>query len=256
VGAYAWDAELDIVDGNGLRPMFDPVVVVLLLVGLVFAVRERRNPVMIAALLCLVILPLPAVLQRGSIMRQPVGAAPYVALIAALPLAFMWRAALDAWGNRRVAAVALGGVAVVLLVATTTITVHDYFWVWRKDSWPRYIYHAPTTTAATYLRDLPGDDDPGGRPFVLYYSWQTPIRIEIIQFLAPDVEGSDRSFEYSEFGGSIEVFDRSRPTVFLLMEEYAYLLPEIEERYPGGTIRRVTRDGKYEFIAYELPPEP
>lgn len=249
VGAYAWDGELDIVDGNGLRPMFDPVVVVLLLAGLVFAVRERRNPVVIAALLCLFIIPLPAVLQRGSIMREPVGAAPYVALIAALPLAFMWRTALEGWAERRIAAMAVGGVAIALLVATTTITVRDYFWVWRKDDWPRFIYHAPTTTAADYMRGLPDD------AFVLYYSWQTPIDIEIIQFLAPDVEGSDRSFEYSDFGGSIEVFDRSRPTVFLLMQEYEYLLPEIEERYPGGTTVRVTRDGKYEFIAYELPPE-
>jgi 4-amino-4-deoxy-L-arabinose transferase-like glycosyltransferase len=253
VGAYAWDGDLDIVDGNGIRPMFDPVVVALLLAGLAFGIRERRNPVAIAAIVCLVIIPLPAVLQRGSIMRQPVGAAPYVAFFAALPLAFMWRAALQAWGEEggrgRLAAIAVGGMAAALLVATTAITVRDYYWVWRKDDWPRYIYHAPTTTAADYMRGLPEGT------FVLYYSWQTPINIEIIQFLAPDVEGSDRSYEFSDFGASIEVYDRSRPTVFLLMEEYEYLLPDIEARYPGGTVVRATRDGKLDFVAYELPAE-
>jgi hypothetical protein len=185
-------------------------------------------------------------------MRQPVAAAPYIAFFAALPLAFMWRTAVQAWadgGRARLAAFAIGGVAASLLVATTVITVRDYYWVWRKDEWPRFIYHAPTTTASDYMRGLPDD------AFVLHYSWQTPIDVEIIQFLAPDVDGSDRSFEFSDFGGSIEVFDRSRPTVFVLMLEYEYLLPEIQARYPGGTTVYATRDGKFEFVAYELPAQ-
>ena len=41
----------------------------------------------VAAICCLVIIPLPATLQQGSVMRQPVAVAPYVALLAALPLA-------------------------------------------------------------------------------------------------------------------------------------------------------------------------
>jgi len=42
-GAYAWDAPLDNVDGNGLRPMFDPPTLILLGIGVVMAVRRRRE---------------------------------------------------------------------------------------------------------------------------------------------------------------------------------------------------------------------
>jgi hypothetical protein len=91
--AYAWDAPLDIVDGNGQRPMFDPPTVILLLAGLVIAFQRRREPMVVAAVCCFVIIPLPAVPQEGSIMRQPMAAAPYAMLLAALPLASLWR-----WG--------------------------------------------------------------------------------------------------------------------------------------------------------------
>ena len=38
--------------------------------------------------------------------------------------------------------------------------------------------------------------------------------------------------------------------------EALYLrLPEIQARYPGGTTVYATRDGKFEFVAYELPAQ-
>jgi hypothetical protein len=136
-----------------------------------------------------------------------------------------------------------------VLGIVTAITVHDYFWVWRKDEWPRYIYHAEITTAADYMDGLPEDT------FILYYSDRSPIDIEVIRFLAPDIEGSDRSVEWSDFNASIEVPDRTRPVAFVLLGGYDRLLPEIQERYPGGTTRVLMRDGKYDLTAYELPAD-
>jgi hypothetical protein len=89
----------------------------------------------------------------------------------------------------------------------------------------------------------------------LFYSERAPLDLESRQFLAPDVFGSDRSAEFGPFGESLQVYDRDRLTVFVLLDRYVDLLPEIEARYPGGIVRVFERDGKFEFVAYELPPQ-
>ena len=246
-GAYAWDAPLDNVDGNGLRPMFDPATLVLLGIGLVMAVRRRREPMVVAALCCLFIIPLPAVLQRGSIMRQPLGAAPFAMFFAALPLAALWR---FAWRARWPAGTLAASAAVMVLALISAVTVHDYFWTYRKDPWPRTIYFSEMTTVSEYMRDLPADT------LILFYSERATINLETRQFLAPDVRGTDRSREFSDFDGSIDLPDRKQPVAFVLLGSYLPLLPRIEAKYPGGEERIVERDGKTEFYAYELPAEP
>ncbi len=128
--AYAWDGERDEVDASGLRATFDPATLILLALGLAMAVRRRREPMVIAALCCFFIIPLPAVLQQGSITREPLGAAPYAMFFAALPLAAIWRAAIESRDRWRIPA--MGAVAgIVAIIAATT--VHDYFWTWRRD---------------------------------------------------------------------------------------------------------------------------
>jgi 4-amino-4-deoxy-L-arabinose transferase-like glycosyltransferase len=283
--AYAWDAPLDIVDGNGQRPMFDPPTVILLLAGLVIAFQRRREPMVVAAVCCFVIIPLPAVPQEGSIMRQPMAAAPYAMLLAALPLASLWRWGVglgassprdaDEGERRRTSddgradnpssivhhpssatsrsnrlsaphAVALA-IPAILLAAITFTTVHDYFWTLRKDDWIRLIYFSQMTTASDYMRELPPDT------YVLFYSERASINLETRQFLAPDVQGADRSSEFNPGDTSTDIPDRSRPTAFVLLDKYLPLLPDIERRYPGGTERKILRDGKIEFYAYEVP---
>ena len=81
--------------------------------------------------------------------------------------------------------------------------MHDYFWTWRKDAWPRHIYHAQITTAADYMDDLPEGT------FVLFYSGRASLDLEVFQFLAPDVDGANRSSEFSSFGRSVVWIARS-----------------------------------------------
>ncbi len=245
IETYTWRGQLDNVDGNGLRPMFDAPTLLLLVAGLVLAVRRRREPMVIAALCCFVIIPLPAVLQRGSIMRQPVAAAPFAMYIAALPLAYAVRASRSRPATMRaLAAVSVAGV--IALIAT--ITVRDYFWTWRKDDWPRYVYFSQMTSASLYMRELPRD------AYVLFYSDRASINLETRQFLAPDVRGEDRSAEFA--GGVTSPPARRGPTVYVLLGAYLDRLPEIEAEQPGGIARTFERDGKVEFIAYEVPASP
>jgi hypothetical protein len=247
VAAYAWDGNRDFVDASGLRPAFDAPTLILLAVGLVMAVRRRREPMMIAALCCFLIIPLPAVLQRGSITRQPLGAAPFAMFFAALPLAAIWRAAWESHERWRLPA--MGAVAAIVAIITA-ITVRDYFWTWRRAEFVRFVYHAEITAASSYMRTLPQDDA------IFFYSDRHPFSLETRQFLAPDVRASDRSSEFGSLGGSIQIDDRSRPVVFVLLGRYRSLLPKLERTYPGGRAAEVTHDGVTEFVAYELPPAP
>jgi hypothetical protein len=241
--AYARAERPDTVDGNGsVRPVFDPLTLVLIAAGLLLAWRYRREPMVIAALCGLVILPLPAVLQKGSIMREPVGAAPYAMFFAALPLAALWR---SGWQQRNALARYAPPVAACAAVALIAgVTVHDYFWTMRKDPFVRTIFFSQETSASTYMRTLPADT------YVYFYSDRAPLSLETRQFLAPDVRGEDRS---AEFGGAESIPDNARrPSVFILMGRYEPLLGQIEAQYPGGEEQVVERDGKFEFAAYRL----
>ncbi len=245
VSTYTYDADPDTVDANGQRPVFDAVMLLLLAAGAPLAIARRREPIIILALVCLVVIPLPAVLQRGSVMRQPVAAAPYAALLAALPLAALWRRALAAEAGAR--AVAIAGVCAAL-AAVTFITVHDYFGTWNGSRLVRYVYHEDVTSVAQYMDRLSPD------AYVYFYSDRHPLDLETIAFLAPDAQGEDRSSEFSAHDASIEDIDREHRVVFVLVAGYRDLIRDIEVRYPGGTRVTGARDGHTTFLAYELAP--
>ena len=241
--AYAWHGRVDYVDGNGLRPIFDPLTLALLLVGLVFAWRYRRNPLIIAALCCFVIIPLPAVPQKGSIMREPVGAAPYAMLFAALPLAAAWR-----WGMRRPDVVQRwlpAGAACVAVVVIGAWTVRDYFGKVPGSDVTRFVYSSQVTSASSFMSTLPDGS------YVYFYSDRWPFRIETRQYLAPHVQGEDRS---EEFAGTVSIptVDPAQRSVFIVLGRYEPMLASIEARYPGGRETIETRDGKFEFAAYQV----
>lgn len=245
--AYVWDGHPDAVDASGIRPTFDWPTLALLAAGLLLAVRRRREPMVIAALCCVFVIPLPAVLQQGSITRQPLGAAPFAMLIAALPLAAAWRAAMTARAEARLPIVAgiFGTIAVM-----AAITGRDYFWTWRNDSLTAFVYHVEITAASEYMQTLPPDTT------VYFYSDRHPFRLETRRFLAPNAHGSDRSSEFTAFNGSIRIFDRSRPVVFVLLGRYRSLAPDLEAAYPGGRLITGTHAGITEFLAYEVAPAP
>src|SRR5207249_3747776 len=192
------------------------------------------------------------------------GAAPFVMFFAALPLAWVWRHAIATdtrestaehgsatsratsmvmWTERTSDQGSLGPGTRALAAATVVLpivvigwlTIHDYFWTWRHDALKRLVYSQQITSASLYMETLPPD------AYVYFYSERNPFSLETRQFLAPDVEGEDRSSEFSGGGGSIDGINRSRRAVFVLLGAYLPLLSEIESRYPGGE-ERIGRD--------------
>jgi 4-amino-4-deoxy-L-arabinose transferase-like glycosyltransferase len=243
---YIWDGKPDYVDASGLRAMFDPMTLSLLAIGLVMAFRARREPLVIAAVCCVVIVPLPALLQTGSMMREPLGAAPFLMFIAALPLAALWRWGLRAGPSAKAMLVAVVALAPVAFIGATT--VHDYFQTWRYDETTRYVYHQEITSASLYMRTLPAN------AYVLLYSDRHPLDLETRQFLSPDTLGEDRSREFSTLDTSLDLPRWKGPVVFVLLAEYLPLIDDLERRYPRGIETTASHDGKTDFYAYEVEP--
>ena len=242
LNAYTWQGTQDYIDASGERPALDWPTLVLLGAGVAMAARRWRDPMTIFAICCLFVIPLPAVLQRGSITREPLGAAPYVMFFAALPMAAVWRAARQTRAPWRLAAM----VAIASIVGIiSAITVRDYFSTWRRSELVQFAYHAEITSASEYISKLPDDT------YVYFYSDRHPFKLEVRQFLAPDARGSDRSFEFSDSRASIAI-DRPGPVTFVLLGTYRFMLPALEDRYPDGHAVLGTHDGVTEFEAYEV----
>jgi 4-amino-4-deoxy-L-arabinose transferase-like glycosyltransferase len=243
---YIWDGKTDYVDASGLRPMFDPMTLALLAIGLMMAFRARREPLVIAAVCCAVIVPLPALLQTGSMMREPLGAAPFLMFIAALPLAALWRWSVRAGPSARGMLFAAAALAPIVVIGATT--VRDYFQTWRYDATTRYVYHQEITSASLYMRTLPSN------AYVLFYSDRHPLDLETRRFLSPDTLGEDRSAEFSSANGALYLPAWKGPVVFILLGRYLPLINELEQRYPGGIEGEVRHDGLVDFYAYEVEP--
>lgn len=245
-GAYAWDGVPDLVDGASPdgRPMFDKATLVLLVAGVGYAAYNWRKTPNLLALTLLAIIPLTSVLQTNSTYRGVLGLAPFVAYFCALPLAWAWEKSLDLAPHLR-RGVYAGVVVVIAFIGYTN--VHAYFGPWADSALFRWVYTQEISEASEYLETLPQ------RPYVYFFSARWRFDYETRQYLAPDLHGEDRS---ERFGRSQSLdIDRSRDSVFMLLNPYFDRLPEIERLYPGGT-EYVGKEGNVTlFIAYYVPKQ-
>ena len=138
-------------------------------------------------------------------------------------------------------AIAVAGTLGVL----TTILVDDYFVDWRKSGWTAFVYHAEITAASEYMAGLPDDT------YIYFFSERHPIYLETREFLAPDIEGEDRSARFGS--GSVDDIMRTTPVAFVLLDRWLSSVDQIGERYPGGRVVEGRRGDDVYFYAYELP---
>ena len=116
-------------DGDALgesgHPLLDPVTAAAALIGLAMAVRDWRRPASATLLAGAMLLPLGALLTiDDGLYRRTFGLTPFVALLAALPLSWLWLKARGWRGARR--AVLLATIVVVLSAAAVR-NVYAYF---------------------------------------------------------------------------------------------------------------------------------
>jgi 4-amino-4-deoxy-L-arabinose transferase-like glycosyltransferase len=244
IGAYAWHGVSDFIDGASpdKRPMLDQVTLALLVVGMVSVFWHWREPANLLSLVMLAVIPLSSILQTNATYRGPLGAVPFVAYFVAVPLALAWAKAPQLASNYRWGAFALVPLAIAFIAYTS---VHAYFGTWSKSSAFRWVYSQEVTAASEYIQSLPNN------PYVYFYSERWSFDYETRKYLAPRVQGENRSKQHGQQQG-YEI-DRSRDSVLLLLPPYIADQDLLRTMYPEGT-ESVGREGERAlYLAYHVP---
>jgi 4-amino-4-deoxy-L-arabinose transferase-like glycosyltransferase len=238
------DPVIDTIDASGVTPTVPLPLLVLAAVGIVAALLRYRSPLVDFGILVVLISPFGITLMTDAVMRRTLVLAPFLAMFAALALLEIARLA------HRVGPRPLYGVTVVTCAALAVVIVlqdlRNYFIVFADAPEHRWVFVEEFVDATHYMRALPED------AYVYFYADRWSIDYEPRRYLAPEVNGEDRS---DRFGGGIARFEvdpaHDRP-VFVLVGLYRDELERIRARYPGGRVVYGGRSERVTFIAYEL----
>jgi 4-amino-4-deoxy-L-arabinose transferase-like glycosyltransferase len=244
IGAYAWRGISDFIDGASpdKRPMLDQLTLALVVAGMVWAAWHWRRPANLLSLVMLAVIPLASILQANAPYRGPLGAVPFVAYLAAVPLALAWAKALQLASNYRWGLYALVPLAIAFITYTS---VHAYFGTWSKSGAFRWVYSQEVTAASEYLESVPGDS------YVYFYSERWSFNFETRRYLAPQARGEDRSKQFGKQQG--HEIDRSSDSVLLLLPPYTDDMDTVRKMYPEGT-ENVGREGaRVLYVAFHVP---
>jgi len=261
IGSRAREWELGLVRGgrddygDGLatagHPAIDPIVSLLAAAGLIVALWNWRKPQYAVILSSLLLLPWGALLTiSDGLFRRTLGLAPFVALLAALPLAWLWERCWKARdGQRRLYLVAT--LAVVSFVGVRTTV--EYFGPVQDTVAMRYVFPYQLDATSRWLNTLPDGT------YVYLYSDRWSIDYETRLFLAPRIAGEDRSVEFrpESIGTPDETPidyrpDRRRDVVFVFLGDYENGVREAVDLNPGGSLTEVRRGDDVLFRGYYL----
>lgn len=241
-------------DGDGLgergHPLLDPVTSLAALGGLVIAARNWRRPAYGVLLVAAVVLPLGALLTiNDGLYRRTFGLAPFVALLAALSLARLWRGAFELHGVAR--AVVAGGV-ILAVAAAAARNVHAYFGPLQHTALVAYVYPYQLDAAMRVVAALP----PDSTAYLFSDRWGSGF--ETIKWLAPDLEMVDRSMEFRKDVPRLAPLnltaDEERTTAFVLLGRYIYLVESLRELYPSAVVQEEERDGEVLYRVVRVGP--
>jgi hypothetical protein len=240
--------------GDGLAeyglPPVEPLIYFVALIGLGIAVWNIRRKEYAICVAAVVFLPWGALLTvNDGLFRRTLGLAPFVALLAAIPLAMIWEA-LAAQGRR---SAAIAGMALVAMVPSYAgaQAIYDYFGPAQDTFTMRVVYPYQLEAAAEFMDDLPEGT------YVYFYSDRWSLRYETVRFIAPNAQGEDRSREFrdasSSEGDALRYdIDREGNVAFVLLDAYLGEMDEISHQHPGGTETESMRGDEVLFRAYLL----
>ena len=242
VSAY-WNGEPDGADASGEDAMVDRLSAGLIVVGSAILIARWRKPGAVLALLMLLLLPLGSIISLNAMFRRSLGLAPFVALVAAVPMALWWKRTRELTQHWRTASYAGIGVVVIAVGYLNVSAYADRM----ESHLARFTFAKEMAEASSYINRLPEGTA------VYFYSGRWSFNYETRQYLAPDAQGEDRS---EEFGAYSLAADRSRDVAFVFLEPYTDRLQEVRALYPGGEVTE-SRDGdEVNFVAYYLPRDP
>lgn len=235
--------------GDGLatagHPLVDGATLFLAVIGLGMALRRWRQPETGAIVAALLLLPWGALLTiEDGLFRRTLGLTPFIALLAALPLAWLWDGLCAMRDGRK--PLFLGAILAVLAF-NGVWTSYQYFGPVQNTDTMRFVYPYQMDAASHFIAALPA------ATYVYFYSERWSFNYETRRFIAPNARGEDRSQEFGTLptGAAPDVsIDVSGTVAFVFLGPYVDLASAVVARYPGGTETDVRRGSEVEFRAY------
>jgi hypothetical protein len=246
--------------GDGLstdgHPPVAPIIYFFALAGLVMAFMRFRRPEFLILIAAVALLPLGALLTVGAGMyRRTLGLAPFVAILAAIPLARAYDGIWAQHGRLRWAALALFIVPAYAGVVATS----EYFGETQDDPVIKTLMVQEQHVASLWMDELPQETT------FYHYSGRWSFNYETRRYNAPDADGIDRSREFRQPPGDGPIdysIDTDGPIAFVFMAPYIGIpedansidgLAEVQRLYPGGEVVERFHDGRIMFQGYYLP---
>lgn len=232
------------------HPLLDPLTAGAAAAGLVMALRRWRRPEYGVLLAAVAVLPWGALLTTDDgLYRRTFGLAPFLAALAALPLAALWEWARAA---RRPLRIAIPAAALLAMTAAAARNVWAYFGPLQESREVRYVYPYQLQAAFELVATLPADT------VVYLYSERWAARFETIRWLAPAHQVVDRSREFRtdrDAGAPLDLdADPARPAAFVLLGPYMDLVDALRARYPDATVREQLRGDELLGRVVAVPP--
>lgn len=233
---------VDGVDATGSRPIVRAPLLALAGLGMAIGLRCNRRPLLLLGTLVVAIMPLAAVFTVDGMARRTFALAPFLVVFAAF----------GAWSSLVFAQRAppaprvLTTLSILAMLTLAVVQGLDDELATRRSATTAWVFAEEITDASRWLADRP----PGDRIYFASDRWT--INYETRRFLAPAIDGEDRS---AEFGVASFTVDPAlgRP-VFVLLGRYLDRLPELQRRYPDGTTVVGRSDsGAITYLAYVLP---
>lgn len=242
-----WDAlifspEIDYADGMGITQPISRTLVVLALGGIVSVLwAKKSNWFGYLCVLAVFMAPLASAITTGGDYRRVLVMIPMLAVLAGIGFAWCY----DRLVRRSHVYAALFVAVVALFVAI--LPVQQYFTTFRDSPAQKWIFVEELLGPSEAMNAHPD-------AFVNFYSARHSLHYESLQFLAPNVIGTDRS---AEFGGEEAGLDPlsgydSQRQLFIFVGPYVNQLVELETMWPDGeVVAESSVDVPY--VAYLVP---
>jgi 4-amino-4-deoxy-L-arabinose transferase-like glycosyltransferase len=238
--------DVDGVDGSGVLPIAPGALLLLAVVGGIVGL-VRREPLVVFGSLVILLIPWASALTLQGLARRTFAAAPFLALFAALPLAWLVEQGIAGWrrsrGAGRLSPAMLVAAPLAIVLALGPLTVGNYFRAFPQSAEKDWVFAVELVDAINFLKTLPDDT------YVYFLSERWNFDHETRRYLAPQYAGEDRSAEFGERVDQ-EVNRTDQPFVFIFFGRYTELAGEVAARYPQGTLVMGSHAERQPYVAY------
>lgn len=217
-------------DGLGVERPLNLIILALAAVGLVWVLVRARSGFSWLLIALTLVLPLGAAFTADFSLKHSLPLTLLFALFAGVGLSWMLatiRTGFGASGKIMAGAVALAFAGIIGFISLT-----GYFDVFANDSRTETLYNSAATDGIEAAADL------GADTFVNYYSAVRSFNGPTRWITAPDMDGRDRSAEYSEEREFTIRAENDGPQAWVLFDDYLAdgVLNRLEEAFPDGEV--------------------